>query len=70
MGDVLETYKLPVNPKRPVVCPDETTRQLIGETRKLLSIQPGQPAISGYEYVRNGVADLFMMFEPLPDGGK
>jgi hypothetical protein len=47
-----------------VVCLDETNRQLIGETREALPVQPGQPAIYDYEYVRNGAADLFMMFEP------
>jgi hypothetical protein len=65
MEDVLETYKLPFNPARPVVCLDETNRQLIGETRNPLPAQPGQPALYDYEYVRNGVADLFMLFEPL-----
>jgi hypothetical protein len=52
-------------PHRPVVCLDKTNRQLIGETRKPLPVKPGQPAIHDYEYVHNGVADLFMMFEPL-----
>jgi hypothetical protein len=65
MEDVLETYTLPLNPQRPVVCLDETNRQLIGETRTPLPTQPGQVAIHDYEYVRNGVTDLFMMFEPL-----
>jgi hypothetical protein len=65
MEDVLETYTLPFTPKRPVVCLDETNRQLIGETRKPLPVKPGQPVIHDYEYVRNGVADLFIMFEPL-----
>jgi hypothetical protein len=68
MEDVLETYTLPYNPKRPVVCLDETNRQLIGETRTPIPAQPGQPAVYDYEYVRNGVADLFMMVEPL--GGR
>ena len=65
MEDVLAIYTLPFNPHRPVVCLDETNRQLIGETRTPLPVKPGQPAIHDYEYVRNGVADLFMMFEPL-----
>jgi hypothetical protein len=65
MEDVLETYTLPFNPARPVVCLDETNRQLIGEIKKPLPVKPGHPAIHDYEYVRNGVADLFMMFEPL-----
>ena len=65
MEDVLETYARPFNPHRPVVCLDETNRQLIGEIKKPLPVKPGQPAIHDYEYVRNGAADLFMMFEPL-----
>ena len=65
MEDVLEVYKLPYNAKRPVVCLDETNRQLIGETRTPLAMLPGKPARYDFEYVRNGVADIFMMFEPL-----
>jgi len=65
MEDVLEVYKLPYNEKRPVVCFDETNRQLIGETRTPCPVRPGQAALYDYEYVRNGVANLFMMFEPL-----
>jgi hypothetical protein len=65
MEDVLETYTLPYDPKRPVVCLDETSRQLIGESRIPIPPRPGQPGICDYEYVRNGVADLFMMVEPL-----
>jgi hypothetical protein len=62
MEDVLETYTPPYNPGRPVVCLDQTSRQLIGETRLPM---PARPGIYDYEYVRNGVADLFMMVEPL-----
>jgi hypothetical protein len=65
MEDVLEVYKRPYDEKHPVVCIDETNRQLIGETRLPRPVQPGQPALHDYEYVRNGVANLFMMFEPL-----
>jgi hypothetical protein len=65
MEDVLEVYKLPYDEKRPVVCLDETNRQLIGETQTPRPVQPGQPALHDYEYVRNGVANCFMMFEPL-----
>jgi hypothetical protein len=65
MEDVLEVYKLPYNEKRPVVCSDETSRQLIDETRTPRPAQPGQPARHGYEYTRNGVGNLSMMFEPL-----
>jgi hypothetical protein len=65
MEDVLEVYKLPYDEKRPVVCLDETNRQLIEETRTPRPVRPGKAAVYDYEYVRNGVANLFMMFEPL-----
>ena len=65
MEDVLEVYKRPYDEKRPVVCFDETNRQLIGEIQQPRPVQPGQPALCDYEYKRNGVANLFMMFEPL-----
>ena len=65
MEDVLDIYKRPYNERYPVVCLDETTRQLIGETRTPLSAEKGKPRRYDYEYVRNGVAHLFVMFEPL-----
>jgi len=65
MEDVLDVYKRPYDPKRPNVCLDETSKQLIGETRTPVPTSPGQPARYDYEYKRNGVANLFMMFEPL-----
>jgi hypothetical protein len=65
MEDVLEVYKRPYDPKRPVVCLDETSKQLIGEVAKPVPAAPGQVAQYDYEYVRNGVANLFMIFEPL-----
>jgi hypothetical protein len=65
MEDVLDVYQQPYDPLRPVVCLDETNRQLIGETRKPLPAKAGEPQRVDYEYVRNGVADIFMMFEPL-----
>jgi hypothetical protein len=65
MEDVLEVYQQPYDPLRPVVCLDETNRQLIGETRNPLPAKAGSPEKVDYEYVRNGVADIFMMFEPL-----
>jgi len=61
----LDVYKRPYDPKRPNVCLDETSKQLIGETRTPVPTSPGQPARYDYEYKRNGVANLFMMFEPL-----
>ena len=65
MEDVLEVYQRPRNPDRPVVCLDETSKQLIVETRAPIPVQPGRPARHDYEYERNGTANLFMMFAPL-----
>ena len=65
MEDVLEVYKRPYDPQRPVVCLDETSKQLVGETRVPLPAAPGQPRRIDYEYERRGTANLFMVFEPL-----
>jgi DDE superfamily endonuclease len=65
MEDVLEVYHRPKDEKRPVVCLDEASRQLIGETVQPIPAEPGQPERFDYEYVRNGVATLFMIFLPL-----
>ena len=65
MEDVLETYQKPRDPDRPLVCVDETSKQLIVETRKPIPAEPGRVARHDYEYERNGVANLFMMFAPL-----
>jgi hypothetical protein len=65
MEDVLEVYHRPHQPDRPLVCLDETSKQLVAETREPLPMQPGQPARFDYEYKRNGTANLFMLFAPL-----
>ena len=65
MEDVLEVYHRPHDPEYPVVCVDETSKQLISETRVPIKVKPGQPARHDYEYERNGTANLFMMFAPL-----
>ena len=65
MEDVLDVYKRPYDPLLPVVCLDETSKQLIGETRTPICASPGQKARYDYEYKRNGVANIFMMSEPL-----
>ena len=65
MEDVLEVYQRPRDADRPVVCLDETTKQLIKETRVPIPPRPGQPARRDYEYERNGTANLFMLFAPL-----
>jgi hypothetical protein len=65
MEDVLEVYTRPDDPEYPLVCMDETCKQLLGDVRDPLPAQAGQPQRIDYEYKREGVADLFMFFEPL-----
>jgi DDE superfamily endonuclease len=65
MEDVLAVYCRPRDPKRPLVCLDEASKQLFKEVRDPLPMKPGQPARHDYEYERNGTANLFMMFAPL-----
>ena len=65
MEDVLEVYQRPRDPQRPLVCLDETSKQLIMEVRAPVPMKPGHPARHDYEYERNGVANLFMLFAPL-----
>jgi hypothetical protein len=65
MEDVLEVYQRPHDPRRPVVCLDETSKQMIVETRAPVPAAPGRKARHDYEYQRNGVANLFMLFAPL-----
>ena len=61
----MSVYTLPRDPDRPVVCLDETSKQLVAETRSPVAMRPGLPARVDSEYTRNGVANLFMMFAPL-----
>jgi hypothetical protein len=65
MEDVLDVYHRPYDERRPVVCLDEASKQLVGETVQPLPPEPGQPERFDYEYVRNGTANLFMLSEPL-----
>ena len=65
MEDVLAVYTRPHDPARPLVCLDETSKQLIIETRRPQPMKPGQPTRVDYEYERNGTANLFMLFAPL-----
>jgi hypothetical protein len=65
MEDVLEVYRRPYDLKRPLVCMDESSKQLISETRQPLPAAPGCPARVDYEYAREGVCNLFMFCEPL-----
>jgi transposase len=63
MEDVLELYAEPADPARPVVCFDETPRQLIGEVRVPVPAEPGRPAHVDYEYERKGTANVFMFID-------
>jgi hypothetical protein len=65
MEEVLDVYTLPYDPEMPLVCLDETSKQLVSETRTPLPMEPGQPQRVDYEYERNGAANLFMLFAPL-----
>ncbi len=65
MEDVLEISHRPCDPKRPLVCLDEASKQLIGEVAEPIPAGPGQPERFDYEYTRNGTADLFRISEPL-----
>jgi len=68
MEDVLEVYARSYDPRFPVVCMDESSVQLIGEVQQPIPAAPGHPVLMDDEYVRNGVANIFMEVEPL--GGK
>jgi hypothetical protein len=65
MEDVLEVYTRPYDPRRPQVCLDETSRQLLAEVTPPRLIAPGRPARQDYEYERRGVCNLFLVCEPL-----
>jgi DDE superfamily endonuclease len=65
MEDVIQTYLRPYDPLYPVVCFDEACKQLFGEVRPPLPVQPGSPAKQDYEYERKGVCCQLMMCEPL-----
>jgi hypothetical protein len=65
MEDVLEVYRRPHDPKKPVVCMDEQPTQLVRETRTVLPAVPGHPERVDYEYERNGTAVNFLFTEPL-----
>ena len=65
MEEVLDLYHLPYDPDYPVVCLDESCKQMVGEVHSPIRCTPGQPARIDDEYVRNGVAEIFMEVEPL-----
>ena len=64
MEDVLELYAEPYDPKRPVVCFDEASKELHAQVTDPIPVAPGHPAKEDYEYVRNGTANLFIVVEP------
>jgi len=68
MEDVLEVYKRPYNPEEPLVCMDETSKQLTKEIRQTVTAKCGRPTRVDCVYERNGVSNLFMFYEPF--GGK
>ena len=65
MERVLDVYKRPCDPLYPVVCMDESPKQLIAETREAIPASPGQPARYDYEYRRCGPCNIFLANEPL-----
>jgi hypothetical protein len=65
MEETLDIYKRPYDPKHPVVCMDESSKQLIKEVREPLLAQPGNVMKYDTEYERNGMVSIFMAFEPL-----
>ncbi len=68
MEDVLEIYSLEYDSEYPVVCMDESSKQLIGEVTEPIPAAPGHPKLNDDEYVRNGVVSIFIEVEP--KGGK
>ena len=65
MEDVLDVYHAPYDPQFPLVCMDESNKQLVGEVHVPLPPAPGRGQIIDHEYVRNGVAEIFLEVEPL-----
>ena len=65
MENVLDIYTRAYDPQYPVVCFDESSKQLVGEKIEPLPMEPGEPQRYDYQYERNGVCNLFMLFEPL-----
>jgi hypothetical protein len=64
MEDVLDLYEEPYDPQRPVVCFDETSKQLVAEKRSPIPAKPGRLERFDYEYQRNGTRNLFLFLEP------
>ena len=65
MEDVLDLYAEPYDPQRPVICFDESSTQLLADTREPIPAKPGRPKREDYEYRREGTRNLFLFCEPL-----
>ena len=65
---VSDVYKMPSNADYPVICMDESPKQLIAEARPAIAIKPGQETRVDYEYIRNGVVNIFMANESASGG--
>jgi hypothetical protein len=65
MEDIIAVYELPYDPDYPVICMDETCKQLIGDVHQPIACASGRPARVDHEYARNGVAEVFLEVEPL-----
>lgn len=65
MEDILDVYERPYDPAHPVICLDETSKELHATPQGRLPAKPGQPAREDYEWQRNGVRNLFLAVEPL-----
>ncbi len=65
MEEVLDLYQQPYDPQRPLVCLDESNKQLTIEVRKPIPMEPGKPERYDTQYERNNVSNIFMIFEPL-----
>jgi hypothetical protein len=65
MEDVLEVYHRPYDKKFPVICMDESNKQLVADIIKPIACAPGRPRRIDHEYIRNGVAEIFIAVEPL-----
>lgn len=63
MEDILDVYACSYNPQRPVVCKDESNQQMMGEVRQPLPTSPGKHRKVNGEYIRNGVAEIFLAIE-------
>ncbi len=70
MEDVLDVYTQPYDPERPLICLDETSRQLLGDARSPRLPAPGRPARHDPEYVRGGVANIFLVTDPVRGCGR